>query len=437
MKRYRHAAASRAAGSSTTRPRAALAQGLKDEYRIAAPSIDTEARLLSGGNLQRLIFAREIDTGPRLHRRRPADPRPRRRRDRGGPPGPARAARGGRRDPAHLRGPRRDPGPVRPGRRHVRGPDRRLVPDRRRPTSHEIGLLMTGGPDAGAGSEDDRPVPAAGQRIAMTLRLEPRTDAPRWFTALHDPRGAGLRARPERADHLARRWRPGPVVRPHRQRRVRQRRGHQRHAGQGDAADPHRPGLLAGLPDAALEHRGGGPVPAGRLGCERDRPRPDPAGRDAGHRGHPGDDAGRRAGRRPVGLHPGRAPGASRGQRDHHHPDAQLRGPVLGPVLGVRSVEQGRLSRDRAVPARGLAAPPDRLRRDVPGPGRPDRPPRAHLRDRRRGDHVGRPRAHPLGLRDPAHRRQPAGRALRRHRHRAQDHRGLRHLRAPWPGWAG
>ena len=43
-----------------------LAQGLKDEYAIAAPSIDTEARLLSGGNLQRLIFAREIDSGPRF-----------------------------------------------------------------------------------------------------------------------------------------------------------------------------------------------------------------------------------------------------------------------------------------------------------------------------------------------------------------------------------
>ncbi len=43
-----------------------MAQGLKDEYAIAAPSIDTEARLLSGGNLQRLIFAREIDTGPRV-----------------------------------------------------------------------------------------------------------------------------------------------------------------------------------------------------------------------------------------------------------------------------------------------------------------------------------------------------------------------------------
>src|SRR6185436_4537255 len=43
-----------------------MAQGLKDAYAIAAPSIDTEARLLSGGNLQRLILAREIDSGPRL-----------------------------------------------------------------------------------------------------------------------------------------------------------------------------------------------------------------------------------------------------------------------------------------------------------------------------------------------------------------------------------
>ena len=43
-----------------------IAQGLKDEYDIAAPSIDTAARLLSGGTIQRLIFAREIDTGPRV-----------------------------------------------------------------------------------------------------------------------------------------------------------------------------------------------------------------------------------------------------------------------------------------------------------------------------------------------------------------------------------
>jgi ABC-type uncharacterized transport system ATPase subunit len=43
-----------------------MAQGLKETYAIAAPSIDTEARLLSGGNIQRLIFAREIETVPRV-----------------------------------------------------------------------------------------------------------------------------------------------------------------------------------------------------------------------------------------------------------------------------------------------------------------------------------------------------------------------------------
>ena len=41
-----------------------LAEALKEDYEIAAPSVDTQARLLSGGNLQRLILAREIETKP-------------------------------------------------------------------------------------------------------------------------------------------------------------------------------------------------------------------------------------------------------------------------------------------------------------------------------------------------------------------------------------
>jgi ABC-type uncharacterized transport system ATPase subunit len=65
MKRYRLPPLARGWFLDDTAARS-LAQGLKDEYRIAAPSIDTEARLLSGGNLQRLIFAREIDSKPRL-----------------------------------------------------------------------------------------------------------------------------------------------------------------------------------------------------------------------------------------------------------------------------------------------------------------------------------------------------------------------------------
>jgi simple sugar transport system ATP-binding protein len=43
-----------------------IAADLKDEYRIDAPSVDTPARLLSGGNLQRLILAREMSARPRL-----------------------------------------------------------------------------------------------------------------------------------------------------------------------------------------------------------------------------------------------------------------------------------------------------------------------------------------------------------------------------------
>jgi len=42
------------------------ASALKDEYDIVAPSVDTPARLLSGGNLQRLILAREISAQPKL-----------------------------------------------------------------------------------------------------------------------------------------------------------------------------------------------------------------------------------------------------------------------------------------------------------------------------------------------------------------------------------
>jgi simple sugar transport system ATP-binding protein len=39
---------------------------LQRAYAISAPTIDAPVRILSGGNLQRLILAREIDSAPKL-----------------------------------------------------------------------------------------------------------------------------------------------------------------------------------------------------------------------------------------------------------------------------------------------------------------------------------------------------------------------------------
>ncbi|MCY7418072.1 MAG: ABC transporter ATP-binding protein [Chloroflexi bacterium] len=65
MKSYRRAPIARGwiVNSSAARDRATE---LKHEYQVAAPTIDTQARLLSGGNLQRLIFAREVSTMPSI-----------------------------------------------------------------------------------------------------------------------------------------------------------------------------------------------------------------------------------------------------------------------------------------------------------------------------------------------------------------------------------
>ena len=43
-----------------------MATRLTTAYAVAAPSIDTPVRILSGGNLQRVILAREIDATPTL-----------------------------------------------------------------------------------------------------------------------------------------------------------------------------------------------------------------------------------------------------------------------------------------------------------------------------------------------------------------------------------
>lgn len=65
MKSYREAPVSRGWIIDTGVARK-NAEDLRESYRIAMPSVDAEARLLSGGNLQRMILAREIESGPRL-----------------------------------------------------------------------------------------------------------------------------------------------------------------------------------------------------------------------------------------------------------------------------------------------------------------------------------------------------------------------------------
>ena len=212
-----------------------------------------------------------------------------------------------------------------------------------------------------------------------------------------------------------------------------------RHAGQGDAADPHRPRLFAsrsGCGCGTSARRASSCSARGAPARSCSLPIL-PAGTPAIVVIPAMMLAGAARRRRCGASIPGDPAGAARGQRDHHHADAQLRRPVLGPVLGLRTVERRRLPADRAVPARGLAAAPDRLRRRSPGPRRADDPPRASCSAWWRGDRLGRPRADALGLRDPAHRRQPARRPLRRHRHRPDDHHRLRHLAAPWPASAG
>jgi simple sugar transport system ATP-binding protein len=65
MKNYRAAPITK--GWVLNRPVIAQhAESLKKAYDIAAPSIEVQARLLSGGNLQKAILAREISAGPRL-----------------------------------------------------------------------------------------------------------------------------------------------------------------------------------------------------------------------------------------------------------------------------------------------------------------------------------------------------------------------------------
>jgi ABC-type uncharacterized transport system ATPase subunit len=65
MKGYREAPIARGWSIDRTNARD-HAENLREDFNILAPDVDTHARLLSGGNLQRLILAREISSEPKL-----------------------------------------------------------------------------------------------------------------------------------------------------------------------------------------------------------------------------------------------------------------------------------------------------------------------------------------------------------------------------------
>jgi ABC-type uncharacterized transport system ATPase subunit len=65
MKRYRDSPVARGWLIDNASART-IATELSDTYEISTPTVETEVRLLSGGNLQRAILAREIETNPGL-----------------------------------------------------------------------------------------------------------------------------------------------------------------------------------------------------------------------------------------------------------------------------------------------------------------------------------------------------------------------------------
>ena len=101
-------------------------------YDVRGGGPSAPARALSGGNQQKVVLAREIQSDPRVADRRAADARPRRRRDRVRAPPPRRAARRRLRRPARLARARRGARPRRPHPRDVRRPDRARAASGRR-----------------------------------------------------------------------------------------------------------------------------------------------------------------------------------------------------------------------------------------------------------------------------------------------------------------
>ena len=159
-------------------PSGTTARSSSTAFDVRTPSLDTPARNLSGGNIQKLIMARELSGSPRVLL--VAQP------TRGIDVGAARyiherlvaAARQRHGGAHHLRGPRRGDDDLRPHPRHVRGQDHRR---RRTPASSTREAHRAD--DGGRGLSPPRR-PGCFARLA----LRPASASPGWrFARLAPP----------------------------------------------------------------------------------------------------------------------------------------------------------------------------------------------------------------------------------------------------------
>ena len=120
-----------------------FAQEIIADYDVKCPSPEARIRLLSGGNMQKLILGRALDPDPSVILAN----QPTRGLDVGAVGYVHRklveARERGRRHPADLRGPGRNSGSLRPHHRHVQGPPFPFL-GARRAHGAQLGELMAG-----------------------------------------------------------------------------------------------------------------------------------------------------------------------------------------------------------------------------------------------------------------------------------------------------
>ena len=151
-------------------------ESLVEEYAVKTPDLSTATSSLSGGNIQKLILARELDGEPPVL----LAAQPTRGVDIGAAGvhtrAPSRSAGAGNGHPGHIRGPRRGDGPLRRGGRDVRGSGRGRGAPRR---LHRRGTRAADGRRGGRLSGRGRGERTRSNRLSTGHRGTPTIEARR------------------------------------------------------------------------------------------------------------------------------------------------------------------------------------------------------------------------------------------------------------------